>query len=89
MMEIFVYGLYLVVRLMNLRDLYSCTMSILYCFRKLPFTPLVIHSYNKLIRNFTIFHHLTKAPSTREQMWSRDKQEVHESNMFVLHAILH
>ena len=44
-MENFVYGLSLVVHLMNLPDLYSCT-SRLYRFRKLPFTLLVIHSYN-------------------------------------------
>ena len=45
-MENFVYGLSLFVRLMNLPDLYSCTTSRLYHFRKLPFTSLVIRSYN-------------------------------------------
>ena len=45
-MENFVYGLSLVVRLMDLPDLYSCTTSRLYRFRKLPFTSLVIRRYN-------------------------------------------
>ena len=72
-MKNFVYGLSLVVRLMNLPDLYSYTTSRLYRFKKIAIHFLVIRSYN---------FPSEQTPNTREQVWSRDKQEVHAGNMF-------